>query len=76
MVGNIFLIKIDGWKDFKFRNDKFPGFEHPYKFFEYFQNNGIDLKTTLLKRQNLNESIKEQPFLSGGSKQVRYQYVK
>ena len=30
-----------------FRNDKFPGFEHPYNLLEYFQNNGIDLNNTL-----------------------------
>ena len=25
-----------------FRNEKFPGFEHSYKLFEYFQNESID----------------------------------
>ena len=35
MVGNaVFRIKIDDWKDFMFRNDKFPGFGHPYNLFE------------------------------------------
>ena len=38
----VFLIKIDGWKDFIFRNEKFPGFEHSYKVFEHFQNKGSD----------------------------------
>ena len=42
-----FLIKIDGWKDFMFRNDKIPGFEHPYNLFEYFQNKAIDSNNTL-----------------------------
>ena len=32
----VVLIKIDGWKDFMFRNEKFPVFEHSYKLFEYF----------------------------------------
>ena len=35
MVGNaVFRIKIGDWKDFMFRNDKFPGFGHPYNLFE------------------------------------------
>ena len=55
-----------------FCNDKFPVFEHPYKSFKYFQNKGIDSNNTLnteyKKRQNTNGFIKEQPFLSKGSK--------
>ena len=51
-----------------FRNEKLPGFEHSYKLFEYFQNKGIDSNNTLQKRQNTNGSIKEQLFLSRGSK--------
>ena len=43
MVGDaVFLIKIDGRKDFVFQNDKFPGFEHPHNLFDYFQNKAID----------------------------------
>ena len=43
MVGDaVFLIKIDGRKDFVFRNDKFPGFEHPHNLFDYFQNKAAD----------------------------------
>ena len=38
----VFLIKIDGRKDFVFRNDKFPGFEHPHNLFDYFQNKAAD----------------------------------
>ena len=35
VVGNaVFQIKISDWKDFMFRNDKFPGFGHPYNLFE------------------------------------------
>ena len=35
MVGNVvFRIKIGDWKDFMFRNDKFPGFGYPYTLFE------------------------------------------
>ena len=43
----VFLIKIDGIKDFMFWNEKFLGFEHSYKLFEYFQNKGIDSNNTL-----------------------------
>ena len=53
----VVLIKIDGWKDFMFRNEKFPGFRHPCNLFEYFQNKGIDSNYTLKKRQNINGSI-------------------
>ena len=46
MVGNaVFLIKIGGWKDFMFRDDKFLGFEHPYNLL-YFENKGIDSSNT------------------------------
>ena len=35
VVGNaVSRIKIGDWKDFMFRNDKFPGFGHPYNLFE------------------------------------------
>ena len=51
-----------------FRNEKFPGFELFYKLFEYFKNKGIDSNNTLWKRQNTNGFIKEQLFLSRGSK--------
>ena len=51
-----------------FRNEKFPGFELFYKLFEYFKNKGIDSNSTLWKRQNTNGFIKEQLFLSRGSK--------
>ena len=35
VVGNaVFQIKIGDWKDFMSRNDKFPGFRHPYNLFE------------------------------------------
>ena len=64
----VFLIKIDAWKYFMFRNEKFPGFELFYKLFEYFKNKGIDSNNTLWKRQNTNGFIKEQLFLSRGSK--------
>ena len=48
----IFLIKIDGSKDFMFWNQKFSGFDHPYIWiFEYFQNKGIDSNNTLQKRR-------------------------
>ena len=55
-----------------FRNEKFPGFEHPYDLFEYFQNNVIDSNNNLQKRQNTNSSIiiEEQPFLSRGNKKL------
>ena len=53
-----------------FRNEKFPGFEHSYKLFEYFQNKVIDSNNTLQKRQNTNESIKEQLLLSRGRKKL------
>ena len=32
----IFLIKIRGWKDFMFQDDKFPRSGNPYNLFEYF----------------------------------------
>ena len=71
VVGNtVFLIKIDGQKDFTFQNEKFPVFEHPYNLFEYLQNKGIDLNNTLQKRQNTNGFIKKQLFLSTGSKKL------
>ena len=48
MVGNtVFSIKIDGWEDFMFRDEKFAGFEHPYNLFEHFQNKGIDSNNNL-----------------------------
>ena len=47
-----------------FRNDKFPGFKHPYNLFEYFQNKGINSNNTLQKHQNTNGSIKEETFLN------------
>ena len=47
VVDAVFLIKIDGWKDFMFQNDKFPDFEHPHNLFEYFQNQAIDSYNTL-----------------------------
>ena len=43
----VVLIKIDGWKDFMFRNEKFPDFEHSYKLFKYFHNESIDSNNTL-----------------------------
>ena len=52
------------------RNEKFPGFEHPYYIFEYFETKGTDSNNTLQKRQNTNGSIKEQPFLNRGSKKL------
>ena len=30
----VLLIKIDGWKDFMFRNENFLRFEHSYNLFE------------------------------------------
>ena len=39
-----------------FRNDRFPGFGHPYNLFKYFQNKGIDSNNTSQKRQNTNIS--------------------
>ena len=39
-----------------FRNDKFPGFGHPYNLFKYFQNKGIDSNNTSQERQNTNIS--------------------
>ena len=52
--------------------------------FEYFQTKSIDSNNILWKHQNTNGSIKEQAFLSRGSKKYvpftekrkRYQYVK
>ena len=38
--------------------------------FEYFQSKSIDSNNTLWKRQNTNASIKEQAFLSRGSKKL------
>ena len=55
-----------------FRNGKCTSIEHSYKLFEYFQNKGIDSNNTLQKRQNKNGSIKEELFLSRGSKKIYY----
>ena len=43
----VFWIKIDSWKDFIIRNDKFPGIGYPYNLFWYFQNKVIDSNNTL-----------------------------
>ena len=68
MIGKtVFLIKIDGWKDFMLRNETFPGFELPYNLFEYFQSKGIDSNNTLQKRHNSIGSIKEQQKKKGTS---------
>ena len=40
-------MKIDGWKYFMLRNEKYPGFEHLYNLSEYFQNKGNDSNNTL-----------------------------
>ena len=42
----VFWMKIEGWKDLMFRNQKFPCFEHPYNLFKYFQDKGIDSNNT------------------------------
>ena len=50
------------------QNEKFQDFEHPYNLSKYFQKKGIDSNNVLWKRQNTNGFIKEQSFLSSGSK--------
>ena len=54
-------------KKILFRNEKFLGFVRPYNLLECFQNKEIDSNKTLLKRQYINGSIKEQQFLNRGS---------
>ena len=54
-----FESKLGGWKDFMFRNNKFPDFVHPHNLFEYFQNKAIDSNNTFWKRQNTKGSIKK-----------------
>ena len=54
-------------KKILFRNEKFMGFVRPYNLLECFQNKEIDSNKTLLKRQYINGSIKEQQFLNRGS---------
>ena len=49
-----------------FRKDKLPGLGHPYNVFEYFLNKDSGSKKTLQKRQYINGSFKEQPFLKKG----------
>ena len=44
---SVFLFRIYGRKDFMFENEKFPGLEHSYKLFEYFENKGIDSNNAL-----------------------------
>ena len=43
----VFLIITGGGKDFRFPNEKFPDFVHPYNLLEYFQNKEIDSNKTL-----------------------------
>ena len=54
-------------KKILFRNERFLGFVRPYNLLECFQNKEIDSNKTLLKRQYINGSIKEQQFLNRGS---------
>ena len=42
----VFLIITGGGKDFRFPNEKFPDFVHPYNLLEYFQNKEIDSNKT------------------------------
>ena len=50
------------------QKEKFQDFEHPYSLSKYFQKKGIDSNNVMWKRQNTNGFIKEQSFLSSGSK--------
>ena len=66
-----------------FRNEKFPGFVHPYNLLEYFQNKEIDSNKTLLKRQYTNDLSKKNSFLTeeainyiARTEKRRYQHVK
>ena len=51
------------------RNEKYPGFEHPYNLLEYFQTKDIDSNNTLQKRQ------KQQPKNNRFSEEETKKYI-